>query len=91
MPEKIYSFNGKDITMNVCIQIRAVVKLLQERFHIAFEEAVVLFYKSETYKTLQETENGLWAESAEYIAHFLQTTRNNVNLRSPEKHCYIKE
>ena len=61
MPEKIYSFNGKDITMNV-------VKLLQERFHIAFEEAVVLFYKSETYKTLQETENGLWAESAEYIA-----------------------
>ena len=26
------------------------------------------FYKSETYKTLQETENGLWAESAEYIA-----------------------
>ena len=45
-----------------------MVKLLQERFHIAFEEAVVLFYKSETYKTLQETENGLWAESAEYIA-----------------------
>lgn len=43
MPEKIYSFNGKDITMNVCIQIRAMVKLLQERFHIAFEEAVVLF------------------------------------------------
>ena len=59
MPEKIYSFNGKDITMNICIQ---------EHFHIAFEEAVLLFYKSETYKTLQETENGLWAESAEYIA-----------------------
>ena len=57
MPEKIYSFNGKDITMNICIQIRDVVKLLQEHFH-----------KSETYKTLQETENGLWAESAEYIA-----------------------
>ena len=60
MPEKIYSFNGKDITMNICIQIRDVVKLLQEHFHIAFEEAVLLFYKSETYKTLQE--------SAEYIA-----------------------
>ncbi len=71
MPEKIYSFNGKDITMNVCIQIRAVVKLLQERFHIAFEEAVVLFYKSETYKTLQETENGLWAESAESITSIM--------------------
>ena len=46
MPEKIYSFNGKDITMNICIQIRDVVKLLQEHFHIAFEEAVLLFYKS---------------------------------------------
>ncbi len=45
MPEKIYSFNGKDITMNICIQIRDVVKLLQEHFHIAFEEAVLLFYK----------------------------------------------
>ena len=53
--------------MNICIQIRDVVKLLQEHFH-AFEEAVLLFYKSETYKTLQETENGLWAESAGYIA-----------------------
>lgn len=36
MPEKIYSFNGKDITMNVCIQIRDVVKLLQEHFKNQF-------------------------------------------------------
>lgn len=68
MPENIYSFNGKDITMNVCIQIRDVVKLLQEYYQINFEEAVLRFYRSETYKVLQETENGLWAESAEYIA-----------------------
>ena len=64
----IYFFNRKDITMNVCIQIRDVLKLLQKHFHINFEEAALKFYKSETYKTLQETENGLWAESAEYIA-----------------------
>lgn len=68
MPENIYSFNGKDITMNICIQIRDVVKLLQEYYQINFEEAVLRFYRSETYKILQETENGLWAESAEYIA-----------------------
>ena len=69
MPEKIYSFNGKDITMNVCIQIRDVVKLLQEHFRISFEETVLRFYKS-------ETENGLWAESAEYIAdrYYEETT-----------------
>lgn len=68
MNEAIYTFNGKDITMNVCIQIRAVVNILKEKLNLSFEEAVMLFYKSETYKTLQQTENALWAESPEYIA-----------------------
>ena len=68
MNEAIYSFNGKDITMNVCIQIRAVVDILKEKLNLSFEDAVMLFYKSETYKTLQQTENALWAESPEYIA-----------------------
>lgn len=27
------------------------------------------FYKSKTYLILRETENGLWAESADYIAN----------------------
>ena len=44
MPEMIYSFNGKDITMNVCIQIRDVLKLLQHHYHISFEEAALKFY-----------------------------------------------
>lgn len=43
MPEMIYSFNGKDITMNVCIQIRDVLKLLQDHFQIDFEEAVLRY------------------------------------------------
>ena len=68
MPEMIYSFNGKDITMNVCIQIRDVLNYCNNIITLSFEKAALKFYKSETYKTLQETENGLWAESAEYIA-----------------------
>ena len=68
MNDVIYTFNGKDITMNVCIQIRGVVNVIMDKNNISFEEAVMLFYRSETYKTLQNTENGLWAESAEYIA-----------------------
>ena len=67
MSDVIYTFNGKDITMNVCIQIKAVIKLLQEKFGISFEDAAMRFYKSETYKILQNTENTLWTESAEYI------------------------
>lgn len=65
MSDVIYTFNGKDITMNVCIQIRAVVDVLQERLGIDFVEAIDRFYNSDTYATLQNTQNGLWAE---YIA-----------------------
>lgn len=63
-----YTFNGKDISMNIFIQIRDVIKLLQKHYNIGFEEALMKFYRSNTYKTLQQTENCLWAESAEFIA-----------------------
>ena len=65
---EISTFNGKDITMNVFIQIRAVVDIIKEARKIDFIEALGQFYHSNTYKTLQNTENGLWAESPEYIA-----------------------
>lgn len=39
MNDVIYTFNGKDITMNICIQIRAVVDLIQEQMQVSFEEA----------------------------------------------------
>ena len=65
---EIYTFNGKDITMNVFIQIRAVVDIIKEARKIDFIEALGQFYHSDTYKTLQNTENGLWAESPEDIA-----------------------
>ena len=54
--------------MNVFIQIRAVVDIIKEARKIDFTEALGQFYHSDTYKTLQNTENGLWAESPEYIA-----------------------
>lgn len=79
MPEMIYSFNGKDITMNVCIQIRDVLKLLQDHFQIDFEEAVLRFYKSETYKTLQQTENGLWGQNQQNILQISTMKRWGVN------------
>ena len=68
MRDVIYTFNGKDITMNMCIQIRAVIKVIQARLQITFQDALVLFYRFETYKVLRNTDNVLWAESAEYIA-----------------------
>lgn len=76
MNEAIYTFGGKDITMNVCIQIRAVVNLLQEKMNLSFEEAVMLFYHSETYNILRETENALWAESPGYILDMYLDEKN---------------
>lgn len=79
MMETIYTFNGKDITMNICVQIRAVVKVIQKELNLPFEEATGLFYNSQTYKTLQNTENALWAESPEYIADmFLEEEQGMV-------------
>lgn len=68
MNDAICVFNGKDITMNVCIQIRAVIDVIKQELKIDFIEALDKFYVSETYVALQNTKNGLWAESAEYIA-----------------------
>ena len=68
MNDVIYVFNGKDITMNVCIQIRAVIDVLQERLNIDFIEAIDRFYNSATYEKLRNVDNGLWAESPQYIA-----------------------
>ena len=68
MNECIYTFQGHDITMNICIQIRAIVNQIMQRLSISFEEAMLLFYSSETYQILKNTENALWAESPEYIA-----------------------
>ena len=64
----IYFFNGKDITLNMCIQIRDVIDIIQEKSQLSFPDATLAFYQSQTYKALQNTDNTLWAESAEYIA-----------------------
>ena len=64
----IYYFNGKDITMNMCIQIRDVIDIIKERSNLSFPDATLAFYQSQTYQALQNTENTLGAESAGYIA-----------------------
>lgn len=68
MAEGKYFFNGKDITMNICIQIRDVIDIIMEKYEMSFPDAAYAFYHSKTYKALQNTENTLWAESAGYIA-----------------------
>lgn len=78
MNDVIYVFNGKDITMNICIQIRAVIDVIQERLGVDFIKAVEQFYNSGTYEILQDVKNGFWAESPEYIAdRFMEEMKVN--------------
>ena len=43
-----YFFNNKDITMNLCIQIRDVIDIIKERDHLSFQDAAGAFYHSKT-------------------------------------------
>ena len=82
MTEAVYTFNGKDITMNVCLQIRAAVNIIQEQLNLSFEDAMLEFYRSETYKTLQQTENALWAESPEFITDMFFAEREGREFKA---------
>lgn len=66
--EPIYTFNGQDITMVICLLIRDVVNEIRKKSNLSFGDAVDAFYASDTYTTLQNTENALWAEPTGYIA-----------------------
>ncbi len=77
MLEGKYMFNGKDITMNICIQIRDVIDIIKEKENLSFPDAAMAFYHSKTYKALQNTENTLWAESAGYIADLYYEEKEN--------------
>ena len=41
-----YFFNGKDITMNMCIQIRDVIDIIQATTGLNFPDATLAFYES---------------------------------------------
>ena len=48
MMEGKYFFNGKDITMNMCIQIRDVIDIIQATTGLNFPDATLAFYESKT-------------------------------------------
>lgn len=67
MPE-LFTYNGKDITMNVCLSVLEVTREIARRKNISFEDASLLFAKSKACSVLHNPETGLWSESADFIA-----------------------
>ena len=79
-----YFFNNKDITMNLCIQIRDVIDIIKERSHLSFQDAAGAFYHSKTYQALQNTENS-FGRSQRAISQTGSTkNRNKKNYRQTE-------
>ena len=64
----IFFYNGEDVTMNVCLSVLEVTRIIAKKNEVPFDEAAVLFSKSKTCDKLHDSENGLWTESPEYIA-----------------------
>ena len=62
-----YSYRGQDITLDIVMKIEKIVRIVSERTGKTFEDVIKEFYQSKTYKSLQNTESVLWAESSEFI------------------------
>lgn len=67
MPE-LFTYNGKDITMNICLSVLEVTREIARRRKLSFEDACLLFSKSRTCAILHNPETALWSESADFIA-----------------------
>ena len=73
MDEKRYLFRGKDVTENVLEKIDDVYAVNSRQLNVSLKDAEMLFNDSEIYKNVLESETGLWAQSAEYIAdHYFE-------------------
>jgi hypothetical protein len=66
---EIYSFHDENITLDVLLKIEKIVTQIAEQKQIDFESAYELFAKSAIYRTLQNTDTKLWAESTEFIVN----------------------
>lgn len=65
---EIYVFNGKDITLTICLLLRSICRIIADEKKISFFAALMEFYPSETCQDFQRVENGFWMESPEFIA-----------------------
>jgi hypothetical protein len=63
-----YVYKGTDITLDILMKTEHVVRLIAEREDRPFDDCLMDFTASRTYRSLQYTPCHMWAESAQYIA-----------------------
>lgn len=56
--------------------IQDIIRYLVADLHIEYDKAMNIFYNSETFDKLQDTETGLYLESSAYVYSILQDEMN---------------
>ncbi|WP_432616853.1 hypothetical protein [Butyricicoccus sp.] len=64
--------------------IQDIIHYLATDLHIEYDDAMNIFYNSETFDKLQDTETGLYLESSAYVYGLLQDERNFGHLIQTE-------
>lgn len=80
---EIYFYAGSDVTMNVCLSVLEVVRFVSKKYSVSFDKAALMFYRSKTSEILHNSENGLWAESPEFIANMFYEEQKQSILNFP--------
>lgn len=80
MNVELYSYKGKNVTIPFISKIAKTCRVLEQEIGIEFKNVLPLFYGSDTYRFMKNTDNGLWLEPAGYIANeYLNEIKNNSN------------
>lgn len=64
--------------------IQDIIHYLVTDLHIEYDDAMNIFYNSETFDKLQDVETGLYLESSAYVYGLLQDERNFGHLVQTE-------
>lgn len=64
--------------------IQDIIHYLATDLHIEYDDAMNIFYNSETFDKLQDIETGLYLESSAYVYGLLQDERNFGHLIQTE-------
>ena len=61
-----------------------IIEFIMSDLNIDYDEAMKLFYSSETFEKLYQIETGLYLESAAYVYGIFQDERNFVKIVQAE-------
>lgn len=61
-----------------------IIEFIMSDLNIDYDEAMKLFYSSETFEKLYQIETGLYLESAAYVYGIFQEERNFVKIVQAE-------